>query len=184
MPQMATSATTAQRMFARYLVAILIDLAILNFFVEYSGKVFVDSFTTSFLAAIVLQVLLKATKVNGIEAAMGSAQAERWQFHITVLRLNGRVYRFLTAAPATAKGVAEVASAVTSSFTALTDSERLALKPTRIRVITVEAGDTIGSLAAQMVGTERPQELFRLLNGLSAGGTVSVGSQVKIVTDR
>jgi predicted Zn-dependent protease len=125
-----------------------------------------------------------ATTVNGIEAAMGSAQAERWQFHITVLRVNGRVYRFLTAAPATAKGVAEVASAVTSTFTALSDAERRALKPTRIRIVTVRAGDTIGSLAAQMVGTERPQELFRLLNGLSAGGTVSVGSQVKIVTDK
>jgi predicted Zn-dependent protease len=125
-----------------------------------------------------------ATTVNGIEAAMGSAQAERWQFHITVLRVNGRVYRFLTAAPSTAKGVAEVASAVTSSFTALSDAERRALKPTRIRVITVQPGDTIGSLAAQMVGSERPQELFRLLNGLSAGGTVSVGSDVKIVTDR
>ena len=48
-------------MFARYLVAILIDLAVLNFFVEYSGKVFVDTFTTSFLAAIVLGILLKVT---------------------------------------------------------------------------------------------------------------------------
>lgn len=61
MPQLASSPTTKQRMFARYLVAILIDLAVLNFFVEYSGKVFVDSFTTSFLAAIVLGVLLKVT---------------------------------------------------------------------------------------------------------------------------
>ena len=61
MPQSASSPTTKQRMFARYLVAILIDLAVLNFFVEYSGKVFVDSFTTSFLAAIVLGVLLKVT---------------------------------------------------------------------------------------------------------------------------
>ena len=61
MPQSASSPTTKQRMFARYLVAILIDLAVLNFFVEYSGKVFVDTFTTSFLAAIVLGVLLKVT---------------------------------------------------------------------------------------------------------------------------
>ena len=63
MPQSAYEPTNKQRLFARYLMAILIDLAILNFFVEYSGKVFVDSFTTSFLAAIVLQILLKVTIV-------------------------------------------------------------------------------------------------------------------------
>jgi hypothetical protein len=63
MPQSAYEPSNKQRLFARYLMAILIDLAILNFFVEYSGKVFVDSFTTSFLAAIVLQILLKVTIV-------------------------------------------------------------------------------------------------------------------------
>lgn len=45
----------------RYFTAILIDLVVLNLFVEYSGKVFIDTFTTSLLAAIVLQVLLKLT---------------------------------------------------------------------------------------------------------------------------
>ena len=48
-------------MFVRYVTGTLIDLLVLNLFVEYSGKVFVDSFTTSLLAAILLQVLLKAT---------------------------------------------------------------------------------------------------------------------------
>lgn len=48
-------------MFVRYFTAILIDLVVLNLFVEYSDKVFVDSFTTSLLAAVLLQVLLKLT---------------------------------------------------------------------------------------------------------------------------
>ncbi len=123
------------------------------------------------------------TTINGIEAAMGSAQAERWQFHITVLRIKGRVYRFLTAAPSNAKGVADVATSVTSTFTAMSETERLALKPTRVRIVTVSAGDTVGSLSARMIGTDRPQELFRLINGLAAGQSVSVGERVKIVTD-
>src|SRR5687768_4070951 len=63
MPQMALAPTNRQRLFMRYFMAILIDLVVLNLFVEYSGKVFVDSFTTSLLAAIVLQVLLKLTIV-------------------------------------------------------------------------------------------------------------------------
>lgn len=61
MPASAEAPTNRQRLFVRYLMAILIDLLVLNLFVEYSEKVSVDSFTTSLLAAVVLQVLLKAT---------------------------------------------------------------------------------------------------------------------------
>ena len=61
MPASAESPSDRQRMFMRYFTAVLIDLVVLNLFVEYSGKVFVDSFTTSLLAAMLLQVLLKAT---------------------------------------------------------------------------------------------------------------------------
>ena len=61
MPAMAIAPTTRQRLFVRYLMAILIDLLVLNLFVEYSENVTIDSFTTSLLAAVVLQVLLKAT---------------------------------------------------------------------------------------------------------------------------
>ena len=39
----------------------LVDLVVLGLFAEYSEKVYVDSFTTTLLAAIVLQILLKAT---------------------------------------------------------------------------------------------------------------------------
>jgi hypothetical protein len=53
--------TTRQRLFNRYFTAILIDLVILNLFVEYSRHVEIDSFTISLLAAFLLQVLLKLT---------------------------------------------------------------------------------------------------------------------------
>ena len=61
MPASAELPSDAQRLFMRYFTAILIDLVVLNLFVEYSDKVVVDSFTTSLLAAVVLQLLLKAT---------------------------------------------------------------------------------------------------------------------------
>ena len=61
MPASAEAPTDAQRTFLRYFTGILIDLVVLNLFVEYSGKVFVDSFSISLLAAILLQVLLKLT---------------------------------------------------------------------------------------------------------------------------
>lgn len=61
MPISAEAPSNRQRLFMRYFTAILIDLVVLNLFVEYSDKVSIDSFTTSLLAAILLQVLLKLT---------------------------------------------------------------------------------------------------------------------------
>lgn len=60
-PVSAQMPSNAQRMFARYFTAILIDLTVLNLFDEYSDRVSIDTFTTSLFAAILLQVLLKAT---------------------------------------------------------------------------------------------------------------------------
>lgn len=61
MPASAEAPSNRQRLFVRYFTAILIDLVVLNLFVEYWDHVSIDSFTTSLLAAIVLQVLLKLT---------------------------------------------------------------------------------------------------------------------------
>ena len=61
LPDSPSAPTNKQRLFMRYFTAILIDLVVLNLFAEYSDKVFVDTFTTSLLAAVVLQVLLKLT---------------------------------------------------------------------------------------------------------------------------
>jgi hypothetical protein len=50
-----------QRLFVRYLTAILIDLTVLSLVDEYWGLVTIGSFTVSALAAVLLQVLLQAT---------------------------------------------------------------------------------------------------------------------------
>ena len=52
-----------QRAFLRYLTATLVDLVVLNLFVEYWEYVSADSFTITLLAAVLLQVLLKLTIV-------------------------------------------------------------------------------------------------------------------------
>ena len=53
----------SQRLFVRYLVAVLIDLTVLNLFDEFWDLVTIEPFSVSMLAAILLQVLLKATLV-------------------------------------------------------------------------------------------------------------------------
>ena len=53
--------TTSQSVFVRFLMATLIDLMILNLFDEFWNFVTIPSFSISILAAVLLQVLLKAT---------------------------------------------------------------------------------------------------------------------------
>ncbi|WP_295890725.1 hypothetical protein [uncultured Vibrio sp.] len=50
---------TPQRLFVGYTLAVLVDLTVLNFFDEYWSYVNIESFTVSFAAALLLQLLLK-----------------------------------------------------------------------------------------------------------------------------
>jgi hypothetical protein len=70
MPASAEMPSDRQRLFLRYFTGVLIDLVVLNLFVEYSNKVFIDSFTISLLAAVLLQALLKATIALEHQVAM------------------------------------------------------------------------------------------------------------------
>ncbi len=84
MPLTAEAPSNKQRLFVRYYSGILIDLVVLNLFVEFSGKVFIDSFSTSLLAAVVLQVLLKLTVA--IEHSVGEYFADKPGAFMTFLR--------------------------------------------------------------------------------------------------
>ena len=61
LPVSVATPSNKQRVFIRYYTGFLIDLVVLNLFAEYWGMVSVDTFTTSLWAALLLQVLLKAT---------------------------------------------------------------------------------------------------------------------------
>ncbi|WP_421927031.1 M48 family metalloprotease [Neoaquamicrobium sediminum] len=127
---------------------------------------------------------IRQTTINGNEAVSARASAEGWQFDVTVIRAAGEVYRLLTAAPAASTALDAIASQVGSSFRTLTAAEKASLRPLRVRVVTVRAGQTVATLAAQMQGVDRKIDMFRLINAMSSGATVSAGSKVKIITDR
>lgn len=127
---------------------------------------------------------IRAETINGNSAATGKARADGWQFDITVVRAGGQVYRLLTAAPAASTSLDPVARAVGGSFRTLSAADKASLKPLRIRVVAVKPGDTVGSMAAMMSGVEKKLELFRLLNEIAPGATLSAGDKVKIITDR
>ena len=118
-----------------------------------------------------------AETINGNEAAIARAEAGGWRFDITVIRAGDQVYRLLTAAPQQSQQLDDVAQFVGSSFKMLTSSEKAALKPLRIKVVTVQPGETIGTLAAAMSGVDKKLELFRVLNEIAPGGERLVGPE-------
>nr|WP_139112573.1 M48 family metalloprotease [Hoeflea olei] len=126
---------------------------------------------------------IRETRIAGLPAATARASADRWIFDITVIRVKDRIYRFLTAAPQGSTELEATAAVVRASFEKMSAAEIAALKPLRIRIVTVGAGDTIASLSARMRGVERKVDLFRLLNALSPGEALVPGQRVKIVTD-
>ena len=70
-----------------------------------------------------------------------------------------------------------------NSFRRLSEREAAALRPLRVRVVAVEPGETVDSLAARMAFEDFRSERFRVLNGLTPGARLRTGQLVKIVTE-
>ncbi|MCP8896910.1 M48 family metalloprotease [Shinella daejeonensis] len=124
---------------------------------------------------------IRPITINGLEAVTAKAAADRWEFDVTVVRIDRQIYRFLTAVPKGSADLAPTAAVLKSSFRRLTSQEVAALKPLRVRVVTAKPGDTVATLAARMMGTSRKLDLFRLINALSASSTVRPGDKMKII---
>jgi len=122
--------------------------------------------------------------VNGMPAATARASADKWDFDVTVVRNEKKIYRFLTAVPVgNETELVATATKLRSTFRRMSPGEASALKPLRIRVVTVKSGETVQTMSARMMGTDRKAELFRLLNGLPIGATLTPGQRVKIVSE-
>jgi predicted Zn-dependent protease len=121
--------------------------------------------------------------VNGFPAASANAQGDQWYFKVYVLRFGSDVYRFIFASRQKSTESERNARETVNSFRRLTLEEIQAARPLRLKVITVQPGDTVESLSHRMAGVDRPTERFRILNGLEAHAQVKVRDKVKIVVD-
>ena len=121
--------------------------------------------------------------INGFPAASATAQGDQWQFKIYALRFGSDVYRFIFATKQKTTESERNARETVNSFRRLTLEEIQAARPLRIKVITVQPGDTVESLSHRMDGVDHPMERFRVLNGLDAHAQVKVRDRVKIVVD-
>ncbi|MFP5077471.1 M48 family metalloprotease [Rhizobium sp. YIM 134829] len=126
---------------------------------------------------------IHAIDINGLEAATARASAERWDFDVTVIRIDSQIYRFLTAVPKDMPVLEPTADILRASFRRMTPQEVASLKPLRIRVVTVGANDTAATLSARMMGTDRKLDLFRLINDLQIATPLRTGDRVKIIAE-
>src|SRR5579885_613924 len=91
-------------------------------------------------------------------------------------------FRFVTPVALLAQ-LAQSNQRTLQSFRRLTPAEAAALKPLRVRVVSVRPADTVASLAARMAFDTYKVERFRVLNGLAPTARTVSSKRVKLVTD-
>lgn len=126
--------------------------------------------------------------INGMAAATASfpGTVNNRQVDIRLVAVQWRpdqVFRFQIAIPRGSPAqVTESIQRTTYSLRPMTDSERQAVRPDVLRVVTARQGDTVASLARQMPFTTLQEERFRVLNGMDPQDTVVPGRRYKVVT--
>ncbi|KKC35802.1 hypothetical protein WH87_14535 [Devosia epidermidihirudinis] len=118
---------------------------------------------------------------NGIEMASGVAQTDQWFFRVSVMRVDGQVYRFIFAAKADSTRFAQGAEATLKSFRRTDASDLSQIRKVAVRIVTAKAGETADSLARQMAGLNRGTELFYIINDLYPGDPIVPGQKYKVV---
>jgi predicted Zn-dependent protease len=118
---------------------------------------------------------------NGIEMASGLAQTDQWFFRVSVMRLDGQVYRFIFAAKSDSARFAAGAESTLKSFRRTDSSDLGQIRKVAIRIVTAKTGDTADTLARQMGGLNRGTDLFYIINDLYPGDPVVVGEKYKVV---
>lgn len=127
---------------------------------------------------------IRQERIGNLEAVSARAAGGEYVFDVTVIRVEGQVYRFLTALPtASDASVGQIAAGVAGSFRLLTEAEKTQLKPLRIRIVTARPGDTVDSLSRRMDGIDRKPEMFRLLNDFATDDAVKAGTKYKIIAE-
>jgi predicted Zn-dependent protease len=91
----------------------------------------------------------------------------------------GRAYHFVLLTPA-GKAIGPFGDMV-KSMRRLTAEEAAAIKPRRVQLVTVKAGDTIQTLGKRMAYSDKPIERFLVLNALTSRSTLKPGQRVKII---
>jgi predicted Zn-dependent protease len=125
---------------------------------------------------------IEETSYGGHAAATAIARGDQWTFRLFVVRFGTDVYRFIFAAKQMTPAVDRSFRDAVTGFRRLSVAEMSSARPLRVRIVQVAEGDTVERLATRMA-TDRKEQRFRILNGLSPTDRVRAGDQVKIVME-
>ncbi|MBC6440672.1 MAG: M48 family metalloprotease [Rhodospirillales bacterium] len=132
---------------------------------------------------------LEAIDINGMAAGTGWTTVPRQQGSVDVRFLairydSSTIYRFIFVTPsASAAMLNEAFRRTTYSFRKLSSSEAAALRPLRIRIDEVRAGDTIATFAALMQFDNLQRERFMVLNAITSEADLQPGMLVKVIRE-
>ena len=128
---------------------------------------------------------VRSMEVNGAPASTASAISDGWSFRIAVVRAGSRVYRFIFATASPTGAFETGFMATVKSFRRLTPAQIADLKPLRVRIVRVGAGDTIETLAGRMNGIDASlrRPLFMVMNAVATPADLKPGMAVKIVAE-
>ncbi|MBI1261655.1 MAG: M48 family metalloprotease [Rhizobiales bacterium] len=123
--------------------------------------------------------------IHGMAAATAMTRINGYNARLVAIQYDDtNVYRFLigTLPQIGGRRDAELIAMV-NSFQKLSAAQARAIKPLRVRIVTVRSGDTAAKLGLRMVWSDHQALRFRVLNGLALNAEPRVGSQVKLVTE-
>ncbi len=132
---------------------------------------------------------VESITINGMDAATGggtiSTENGKRDVRLVAIRFaRDQIFRFLfLTAPKQSARFNEEFRRTTFSFRRLSAAEAGELKPRRVRVVSVRAGDTVETMARRMAFDDFQAERFRVLNGLKPGEQLELGRRVKIVSE-
>ena len=126
---------------------------------------------------------INETRVNGIPAFTSTAdvQTQNGVVRLTVFAYEfsaNQAFHFVTITPSNSAPF----NSMYQSVTRLSQSEANAIKPRKLRVVTVGRSDTVASLSARMAYKNYQSDRFLALNGMTSTSTLRPGQKVKIVT--
>ena len=96
---------------------------------------------------------------------------------------DGQIYRLAYTSPSNhTASLSEDFRKSTYSMRKLTAKEKNSIKPYRIKVITVQAGDTVKSIANKIPHLGNKVERLALLNGINIDEPLKSGQKLKTIT--
>jgi len=147
---------------------------------SYLANVWAAKIRLDGVQPITIDGMAAATATAAVDTRQGRAFVRLYAIRFAT----GGIYRFLCVGPiGAAESFDQGFRSTAASFRRLSDAEARALRPMRIRVVTVRGNDTVASLARAMPFEDHREERFRVLNGLGPNDALTPGQRVKLIVE-